>query len=242
MNTFIRISALILCSYLYSVFACIPEASFTPCPRCTYNTTDALDECYMQIALDLAEAGGGLPFASVIVDSYLNIIRCTGVSNTNANAINHGERVAIDNCTAMYPPLVSDRYAPTLYWPNLTMYTTGEPCAMCVLTTMVRNLGGFVFGSTQEFIIRLGLPGIQYTTEELIRSGKMNIRGTMGTTGGIGELGGFTSPNARGPVLSHKTDKAFFRFFGLEKPTSPFFQTDRDIFHRTLGKKCCHGH
>ena len=71
------------------------------------------------------------PYGAIVVDHFNNTISCYGVSNGNANTLDHGEMAAFKNCTTLYPsPTGNDVSNPGLAWANQTLYTTAEPCPM----------------------------------------------------------------------------------------------------------------
>jgi len=65
-------------------------------------------------------------------------LKCIGVNTGQPNLITHGEIAAINNCTTLYG-LTS--------FPNHTLYTTGEPCAMCAGALLWANFKTVVWGT-----------------------------------------------------------------------------------------------
>ncbi|EGC33374.1 hypothetical protein DICPUDRAFT_154567 [Dictyostelium purpureum] len=65
-------------------------------------------------------------------------LMCTGVNMGKPNIISHGEIVAINNCTAMHGITV---------FTNYTLYTTGEPCAMCASALLWADFKTIVWGT-----------------------------------------------------------------------------------------------
>src|SRR5712692_2314810 len=80
------------------------------------------DERFMRIALDEARQGD-FPFGAVIVRDGQVIARGRNLGRTNNDPTAHGEMVAIRRCLA-------DHGSAALQ--GGTLYTSGEPCAMCM--------------------------------------------------------------------------------------------------------------
>lgn len=105
------------------------------------------DEAYMRLALAEA-AKGDFPFGAVIVreDKVVSAGRNLGVTNNDPTA--HGEMVAIRRFIADHP-------AKDLK--GATLYTSGEPCPMCMGAIVWCGLGRVVFAaSIQQLSKRLG--------------------------------------------------------------------------------------
>ncbi|EGG22250.1 hypothetical protein DFA_04368 [Cavenderia fasciculata] len=65
-------------------------------------------------------------------------LACIGVNTGSPNMIAHGETVAINNCTALYG---------IKSFTNFTLYTTGEPCAMCAGALVWADFKTIVWGT-----------------------------------------------------------------------------------------------
>ncbi|EGC37243.1 hypothetical protein DICPUDRAFT_30558 [Dictyostelium purpureum] len=65
-------------------------------------------------------------------------LMCTGVNMGKPNIISHGEIVAINNCTELHGITV---------FTNYTLYTTGEPCAMCAGALVWADFKTVVWGT-----------------------------------------------------------------------------------------------
>ncbi|KAN0027172.1 hypothetical protein ACTFIU_009857 [Dictyostelium citrinum] len=63
---------------------------------------------------------------------------CLGVNTGKPNIISHGEIVAINNCTALHG---------ITSFTNYTLYTTGEPCAMCASALLWADFKTIVWGT-----------------------------------------------------------------------------------------------
>jgi tRNA(adenine34) deaminase len=103
------------------------------------------DRNFMQRAIELAllaEQEGNLPVGSVItldgnvIAEGRNAIRIPGFDATR-----HAEMEAL-------------RVVPPASWPSsarMTIYTTLEPCIMCMGAIMLHGIGSVVFGSRDDF-------------------------------------------------------------------------------------------
>ncbi|EGG24813.1 CMP/dCMP deaminase [Cavenderia fasciculata] len=93
-------------------------------------------ENWMKLALQITKAVNGR-FGAVIVNEN-GTLACTGVNQGKINRINHGEIVAINNCSNLYTKNMFEGW---------TLYTTGEPCPMCQAAIMWTKFKTVVFGS-----------------------------------------------------------------------------------------------
>lgn len=106
---------------------------------------------YMQLAMEEARkgihAGHGGPFGSVIVkDGKIVGMGHNKVIKNNDPTL-HGEIVAIHNAT---------KHLHTFNLEGCELYTTGEPCHMCLCACMWANIDKVYFGCTIEDNGRIG--------------------------------------------------------------------------------------
>src|SRR6202162_5830631 len=92
------------------------------------------DEGLMRIALDEARQGD-FPFGAVIVRDGQVLARGRNLGRTNGDPTAHGEMMAIRHCLA-------DHGSAALR--GSTLYTTGEPCAMCMGAILWSRVGRMV--------------------------------------------------------------------------------------------------
>eukprot|EP01133_Synstelium_polycarpum_P003570 gene3570-4084_t len=97
----------------------------------------AIHEGHMAYILNIARANTRR-FVSSIVNPATNEILCIGMNTGLPNLISHGEIVAINNCSAIHG--MRD-------FTNMTIYTTGEPCAMCASAILWANFKTVVWGT-----------------------------------------------------------------------------------------------
>ena len=100
----------------------------------------AEDERFMRIALEEARRAD-FPFGAVIVRDGREIARGRNLGRTKNDPTAHGEMVAIRRGLA-----VNDRSVLV----GSTLYTTGEPCAMCMGAILWCHFGRLVFAASIE--------------------------------------------------------------------------------------------
>ena len=94
----------------------------------------------MRMAIEEARLAD-FPFGAVIVRDGTVIARGRNLGRTNRDPTAHGEMVAIRRCLAEHGP---DALR------GSTLYTSGEPCAMCMGAIMWCHLGRMVFAASVE--------------------------------------------------------------------------------------------
>jgi tRNA(adenine34) deaminase len=104
------------------------------------------DERFMRMALDEARQGD-FPFGAVIVRDGQVLARGRNLGKTNGDPTAHGEMMAIRHCLA-------DHGSDTIK--GSTLYTSGEPCAMCMSAILWCRVGRLVFAaSTQQLTTKI---------------------------------------------------------------------------------------
>lgn len=117
------------------IFASLPRGAFAasrqmaPLPE---------DEDFMRLALAEA-ARGDYPFGAVIVRAGEVLARGRNLGKTNNDPTAHGEMMAIRGFVAKRP---AAELAGT------TLYTSGEPCAMCMGAILWCGIGRLVFAAS----------------------------------------------------------------------------------------------
>jgi tRNA(adenine34) deaminase len=95
------------------------------------------DDVFMRMAIDEARLAD-FPFGAVIVRDGSVIARGRNLGRTTDDPTAHGEMVAIRRC-------VADHGAAALR--GSTLYTSGEPCAMCMGAILWCHVGRLVFAA-----------------------------------------------------------------------------------------------
>jgi tRNA(adenine34) deaminase len=96
------------------------------------------DEAFMRMALDEARQGSS-PYGAVIVRDSVVLSRGRNLGRQNDDPTAHGEMVAIRRCLA-------DRGSADLR--GATLYTSGEPCVMCMGAILWCRIGRLVFAAS----------------------------------------------------------------------------------------------
>lgn len=129
---------------------------------------------YMLQAVEVAARNPEAPFGCVLVDRLAREVVAQGVNASSRNPIMHGEMVAIHD----YAAQGLDR------WSDLTLYTTAEPCCMCIGAILWAGIEEVVFGISIAELKSLGWQQFDIAAEEIVtRSWNPRIR----ITGGVGQ-------------------------------------------------------
>jgi tRNA(adenine34) deaminase len=105
----------------------------------------------MQLAIAAARANRFFPFGAVIVRAADRRVMATGINNGSANPTLHGEIVAINDYVARHG---------NQGWEEVILYTTGEPCPMCMAALAWARIGGVVYGTSIEKLCQFGIDQI----------------------------------------------------------------------------------
>jgi tRNA(Arg) A34 adenosine deaminase TadA len=102
----------------------------------------AEDERFMRIAIAEARRAD-YPFGAVIVRDGRLVVRGRNLGRTTDDPTAHGEMVAIRRCVARHGSKAMQ---------GATLYTSGEPCAMCMGAILWCGFGRLVFAASVEQI------------------------------------------------------------------------------------------
>jgi len=120
--------------------AALPAARYARAQAGSTDTAAAEDEGFMRLALDEARQGD-FPFGAVIVREGRVIARGHNVGRTTRDPTAHGEMVATHRCLADHG---------TAALVGSTLYTSGEPCAMCMGAILWCRIGRLVFAASVQ--------------------------------------------------------------------------------------------
>jgi tRNA(Arg) A34 adenosine deaminase TadA len=98
------------------------------------------DEKFMRMAIDEARQAD-FPFGCVIVRDAAVIARGRNLGRANDDPTAHGEMVAIRRCIAQHGSAALK---------GSTLYTSGEPCAMCMGAILWSHIGRLVFAASVD--------------------------------------------------------------------------------------------
>ena len=118
------------------------------------------DEAHMRRAIELAANTPTLPFGAVIVHRPTGEVLAEGWNRADDNPVLHGEIDAL-NALAELKTRPDGR--------DLVLYTTAEPCPMCMGAVLWAGVGRVVFGTSIRFLIDTGWRQIDITAEEVVR-------------------------------------------------------------------------
>ena len=115
-------------------------AAVWPAAVAARDVSPAEDERFMRMALAEARRGN-FPFGCVIVHDGRVLARGRNLGRTNHDPTAHGEMVAIRRCVAAYGGAALR---------GSTLYTSGEPCAMCMGAILWSHIGRLVYAASVE--------------------------------------------------------------------------------------------
>ena len=126
------------------IIIALTSAALLPSDLSVAATAD--DERFMRIALDEARQADP-PVGAVIVRDGQVLARGRNLGRTNGDPTGHGEMTAIHRCLV-------DHGSAALR--GSTLYTSGEPCAMCMGAILWCRIGRLVFAaSVQQLATKL---------------------------------------------------------------------------------------
>jgi len=113
----------------------------------------------MKRLITLARQHPQAPFAAMIVDAKKGEVLSEGLNNAAANPTAHGEIVAINNFAKLHPERTFD---------NTILYTTAEPCPMCMSAIIWAKIPMTVYGTSISFLSKNGWRQIDIRSQEVI--------------------------------------------------------------------------
>lgn len=156
------------------------------------NIPCATREYYMRKALDLTlVAGGACPFNTfgAIIGRHTgpNVadfeVLCTAINRVGSvGATAHGEIEALRNCSS----IIATKYGPSYvnnatFWQQLSMYTTGESCPMCMSAARFAKLGEVIYATSIETLHSYNWGQISFFNQDIQAASNTCGFGTDGT-------------------------------------------------------------
>ena len=129
-----------------SARAALPPISMAEHERC------------MRLAIAEARRHPFYPFGAVRVRPETGETVARGVNDSQANPILHGEIACLND----YVKGHGNRD-----WSSMVLYTTGEPCSMCMSALVWAGIGGVVFASSIDGVRRAGIDQIAITAKQV---------------------------------------------------------------------------
>ena len=118
----------------------------------------AAHERAMRQAIAEARRNPVYPFGAVIVRAASGAVAARGVNATRINPILHGEIATMNDFVARHG---------NKDWSEHILYTTGEPCPMCMSALVWAGIGGVVFASSIDSIRRAGIDQIDISAKSV---------------------------------------------------------------------------
>ena len=115
-------------------------------------------EVAMRAAIAMAAQNQAYPFGAVITDAKTGAILAKGVNQTFDNPLLHGEISCMNNYIAQNG---------NKNWADVVLYTTGEPCPMCMSALIWAGIGGVVYGSSAATIKKSGIDIFTFSAKDI---------------------------------------------------------------------------
>lgn len=115
----------------------------------------------MQLAITEGKKNPMYPFGAVITHAKTGEMMATGVNNTRNNPGFHGEIDCMNNYVARHG---------NQGWNELIIYTSGEPCPMCMSAIIWSGMGGVVYASSIQTLVRAGMNQIMISAQTVAQA------------------------------------------------------------------------
>lgn len=129
------------------------------------NKEDENDHQWMLAALGAAMACYGpcptLPYGAVLVQRDSGELVMHSCNTVYLDATQHAEMNVLQLAAHWYPNRTLS------WWQSLTMYTTAEPCAMCMAASRWTGIGEIVYGTSIDSQSLFGWSSIDVSAEEI---------------------------------------------------------------------------
>ena len=122
------------------------------------SVTDmATHERFMRLAIEQSNGNPSNPAGAVIIDHTSGEVLGQGVNRNSQNPMFHGEVVAINDYVSRHG---------NAGWDRVTLYTTGEPCAMCCGVLAWAGIARVVWASSVAVLRNSGVSQIDISAVE----------------------------------------------------------------------------
>ena len=138
----------------------------------------------MRLAIVQGKKNAAYPYGAVITDAATGAVVAEGVNDSWSNPILHGEIACMNDYVAKHG---------NKDWDSKVLYTTCEPCPMCITALIWAGIGGVVFASSAfspALRTSIGDP-IEIPAQEIV------------------DKSSFYKPMLLGGVLATETDRMF---------------------------------
>jgi tRNA(adenine34) deaminase len=161
---------------------CVPGAK--PARAALPPVPMARHEQAMRLAIEQGKKNPYYPYGAVITEASTGAVVAEGTNDARANPTLHGEIVCINDYVSKHG---------NKDWESKILYTTCEPCPMCMTALIWAGIGGVVFASSAfspALVASIGEP-IKISAQEVI------------------DKASFHKPMLLGGVLAAETDAMF---------------------------------
>jgi tRNA(Arg) A34 adenosine deaminase TadA len=128
-------------------------------------------EAAMREAIAMALQNQMYPFGAVIAEASTGGILAKGVNNAMVNPSLHGEIACLNHYVAQYG---------NKNWGSCVLYTTGEPCPMCMSALIWAGIGGVVYGSSVATIKKSGIDAFTLSAKAVNTASPFSQTSLMG--------------------------------------------------------------
>jgi tRNA(Arg) A34 adenosine deaminase TadA len=122
------------------------------------------DEMYMSQAMETACQNLKRPFGALLVDVKEGEILASAVNRSYRNPVAHGEMEVIQ--------AAGEKAKGDVRWSDCTLYTTAEPCPMCMSGILWAGISRVVYGSSIATLHELGYRQIDLSAQEVVDRAK----------------------------------------------------------------------
>lgn len=160
---------------------CLPGAR--PARAALPPITMEQHERSMRLAIEQGRKNPYYPFGAVIVKPSTGEVMATGTNDTRDNPTAHGEIVCINDYVSRNG---------NKGWEDCALYTTGEPCPMCMTALVWAHIGAVIYASSSfDGLKKAGWDPIKISAKDVV------------------DATPFNKPLLVGGVLAAETDKMF---------------------------------
>ncbi len=118
-------------------------------------------EKWMRLAIAEGRKNAAYPFGAVMVRPATGEVMAHGTNDSRANPTLHGEIACMNDYVARHG---------NRDWESMALYTTGEPCVMCMGALVWAGIGGVVFASSIAGIRKSGIGQIDISASTVAQA------------------------------------------------------------------------
>ena len=134
-------------------------------------TPAAVHERFMRLAIEQARKNAAFPFGAVIVHAAHQLVAAEGVNDGAHSPTLHGEIAAINDYVRRHG---------NQGWGEMVLYTTGEPCPMCMSAIVWCGIGGVVWATSIVGLKQVGFDQIEIGSPAVAASAPFWHGGILG--------------------------------------------------------------